>query len=44
MVFFVKNSSVFIGELVETPEAARIEQDAIDDPGPSTDDGRPLPG
>jgi hypothetical protein len=43
VVFFVKNSSVFIGELLESPEAARVEQDAIDDPGPATDDARPLP-
>ena len=43
VVFFVKNSSVFIGELLETPEAARIEQDAIEDPGPPTDDALPLP-
>ena len=43
VVFFVKNSSVFIGELLESPEAARIEEDAIEDPGPTADDARPLP-
>jgi len=43
VVFFVKNSSVFIGELLETPETARIEQDAVEDPGPRTGDTLPLP-
>ncbi|MEE4273711.1 MAG: hypothetical protein V2I67_18695 [Thermoanaerobaculales bacterium] len=43
VVFFVKNSSVFIGELLETPEAARIEEDAIENPGRSSDDALPLP-
>jgi hypothetical protein len=43
VVFFVKNSSIFIGELLETPEAAQTEETVADKPPRPPADPLPLP-
>jgi hypothetical protein len=43
VVFFVKNSSVFIGQLLETPETAETEETVADGPTRPPADPLPLP-
>jgi hypothetical protein len=43
VVFFVKNSSVFIGELLKTPEIAKTEDTVSDEPNAPPAEPLPLP-